>query len=32
MSKEYRNYGKRIDKLIDGFTEKCAINPMKENF
>ena len=21
-----------FDKLIDGFTEKCAINPMKENY
>lgn len=21
-----------FDKLIDGFTEKCAINPIKENF
>lgn len=21
-----------FDKLIDGFAEECAINPMKENF
>lgn len=21
-----------FDKLIDGFAEKCAINPMKENY
>lgn len=21
-----------FDKLIDGFTEECAINPIKENF
>ena len=21
-----------FDKLIDGFTEKCAVNPVKENF